>query len=109
MASDAAWGVRTRSTGEILDDAWRLALADAPLLAGLSGLFNVPAAVVLLLLLCQPSITDHAWFLPALAAALLPLTGIGSGACQEALRRRMSGTPPRLGPCLAAAFQRGWE
>ena len=37
--------IRPRTTGQILDDAWRLALADAPLLLTLSSLFSVPVFV----------------------------------------------------------------
>ena len=55
MALDAGVEVRPRSTGEILDDAWRLVLADAPLLLTLSSLFTAPAVFVWLLLLTQPA------------------------------------------------------
>src|SRR5207302_8058256 len=91
------------------DDAWRLALADAPLLLALSALFAVPAAVAVLLLLTRPtpeSALDRC-ALPALAALLLPLTGLGSGACQELFRRRTAGERVTLGRCLRAALRRG--
>ena len=94
-----------------MDDACRLALADAPLLLALSGLFTVPAACVSLLLLAQPQ--PVAWearaVLPALAALLLPLTGLGSGACQDLLRRRAEGEPVALGGCLVRALRRGLD
>ena len=97
--------IRPRTTGELLDDAWRLALADYPWLGLLSGLFLVPFFCVVLLLLTRP--TPEGWalkpLLPALAALLLPLTGLGSGACQELLRRRVGGRPARAAGCLAAA------
>jgi hypothetical protein len=85
MATDTTIDLRPRSAGEVLDDAWRLALAEAPLLLALSGLFAVPAAVALLLLLTRPapeSPLDRA-ILPALVALLIPLTGVGSAACQR--------------------------
>src|SRR5262249_11173447 len=91
MPTDAMIASRPRPAGEVLDDAWRLALADAPPLLALSGLFAVPAAAVLLILLTRPapeSLVGRC-LLPALAALLLPLTGLGSGACQEWLRRRV--------------------
>jgi hypothetical protein len=101
--------VRPRSTGEILDDAWRLYLAHAPQLLALSGLFLTPAAVALLLLLALPAPPAFPTnlLLPAVTAALLPLTGLGSGACQEAFRRLAEGRPVELLPCLGAALRRG--
>ncbi len=101
--------VRPRRTGEILDDAWRLALSDLPLLLALSGLFLLPAVGLFLWLLTQPP-PDALWarlLLPALAAGLLLLTGLGSGACQEAFHSWAEEHPPRLGECLAAACKRG--
>jgi hypothetical protein len=101
--------LRPRTTGEVLDDAWRLALADAPLLWALSGLFVVPAASALLLLFTRPapeSLFDR-FLLPAFAALLLPLTGVGSGACQELFRRRVGGERVTLTACLRAALRRG--
>jgi hypothetical protein len=103
--------IRPRTTGELLDDAWRLALADYPWLALLSGLFLVPFFCVVVLLLTRP--TPEGWavkpLLPALAALLLPLTGLGSGACQELFRLRAEGKPVRPGPCLGGAVRRGLE
>ncbi|HXG10662.1 MAG TPA: DUF4129 domain-containing protein [Gemmataceae bacterium] len=101
--------VRPRTTGEILDDAWRLYLAHAPQLLALSGLFRVPAAVVLLLLLAGPvpEASTARWLLPALAATLLPLTGLGSGACQEACRRLAEGKPIELAACLVGGLRHG--
>jgi hypothetical protein len=103
--------IRPRTAGEVLDDAWRLALANAPLLLALSGLFNVPAAVALLLLLTQapPSGLVPPLLLPALTAALLPLTGLGSGACQEVFRLQAEGKPVGLGVCLRGALARGLD
>jgi hypothetical protein len=103
--------VRPRTTGEILDDAGRLYLAHAPQLLALSGLFTAPAAVVLLLLLTQPAPSSAVGqlLLPALAAALLPLTGVGAGACQEAFRRVAEAKAPALLPCLAAGLRRGLD
>jgi hypothetical protein len=109
MASDAQVDVRPRTTGEILDDAWRLYLADAPLLWCLSGLFTVPAAVALLMLLTQPVPAN--WLvrclLPMLTAGLLPLTGLGAGACQEVFRRRAEGKSASLDECLRATLRLG--
>lgn len=108
MSGDDPRELRPRTTGEVLDDAWRLALADAPALLALSGLFAVPTFVVLLLLLTWPAPANLLvrLALPALAALLLPLTGLGSGACQELLRRRLEGTRVRLGGCLRVALGR---
>src|SRR5262249_29206142 len=90
-------------------DAWRLALADAPLLLSLTGLFAVPAFAVLLLLLTRPTPDALAerLLLPAVTAVLLPLTGIGSGASQELLRRRADGRRVTLGVCLWGGLRRG--
>jgi hypothetical protein len=100
--------IRPRSAGEILDDAWRMVLGDAPLLLALSALFNVPAAVAVLVVLTQARPESLVWrlLLPAAAACLLPLTGLGSGACQEAFRRRAEGKPVGLGGCLGGALGR---
>jgi hypothetical protein len=111
MASAVPIEVRPRTAGEILDDAWRLYLADAPLLLALSGLGTVPCALVVLLLLTQPK-PGAGWqqgMLPALAAAALLATGLSSGACQAALRGRAEGRPPMLGSCLRAALRRGGD
>jgi hypothetical protein len=110
MGSEGAAEVRPRSTGEILDDAWELALADAPRLLLLSGLFQVPAFCVVLLLLARPAPEGIGQVvLPALAALLLPLTGLGSGACQELLRRRAEGKQAHASACLLDALRRGPE
>src|SRR5262245_38740422 len=97
--------IRARTSGEILDDACRLVLADAWLLLGLPSLFCVPAAVGLLLLVAEPA---ERWGLlaPAAAAGLLPLTGLASGACQAAFRKRSDGKTPVLGQCLGAGCRR---
>jgi hypothetical protein len=108
LANEEAVEVRPRTTGEILDDAWRLALADAPLLLVLNGLFLVPALAVLLLLLTQPVPAGAARIvLPLLAAVLIPLTGVGSGACQELFRLRAERKPVKAMACLGAALRRG--
>jgi hypothetical protein len=108
--ADAGVDLRPRSTGEILDDAWRLALADAPLLVLFSALFLVPAFCVVLLLLARPAPAGASGLLlPALAAVLLPLTGIGSGACQELFRRRLEGQEAGAMDCLRAALRHGLE
>src|SRR4051812_48459032 len=111
MASGAPLLTRPRSAGEILDDAWRLVFADFPLLFALAGLFLVPFFAVLLLLLAVPR--PEGWLLrgaiPALAALLGVVTGIGSGACQEVFRRRAEGAVPEFGDCLKAALRRGFD
>jgi hypothetical protein len=111
MSAEAAAAIRPRTTGEILDDAWRLTIADAPFLLLLNGLFLVPACTVLLLLLGLPAPKTLAlqFILPAAAVVLLPLTGLGSGACQEWFRVRADGKAPRLLACLTAAFRRSLE
>jgi hypothetical protein len=101
--------VRPRNTGEILDDGWRLYLGNLSLLLALTGLFILPAAGVALWLAAGPA-PEAGWaraLLPALAALLFPLTGLASGACQEAFHVRAEGHAPRLGRCLAAAGRRG--
>ncbi len=108
--ADATVDLRPRSTGEILDDAWRLVLADVTPLALFSALFLVPAFCAVLLLLARPELAGPGrLLLPALAAVLLPLTGVGSGACQELFRRRVEGSPAGALPCLAAALRHGLE
>ncbi len=106
---EAAAVVRPRTTGELLDDAWRLYFADAPALLLLSGLFLAPAFAALLLLIGLPAPSNAILSLPAplLTLALLVLTGVGSGACQEWLRARAEGRTPSPAGCLAAAFRRG--
>ena len=116
MPSDAILDIRPRTTGEILDDAWRLYAADGAQLLLLLGVFHVPAFCVVLLLVTYlpadpPSVGDGLirLALAAACAALLPLTGIGSGACQEFLRRRAENEPAHLRTCLRAALRRGIE
>jgi hypothetical protein len=101
--------IRPRSAGEILDDAWALVFADAPALLALSGLFTVPLATVLLLLLTLPEAMTEPYplLLPALFALLLPLTGLGSGACQAWFRARSEGRAISLTGCVIAALRRG--
>jgi len=109
MPGEGRLDIRPRTTGEILDDAWRLALADAPLLLAMSALFLLPVGAILLLLLANPRPENllARCGLPAALALLLPMTGLGSGACQELFRRRAEGIPVTLLGCLAAAFRRG--
>ncbi|HEY7152921.1 MAG TPA: DUF4129 domain-containing protein [Gemmataceae bacterium] len=102
--------IRPRTTGEVLDDAWRLALADAPSLLLFNTLFLVPTFLVLLLLLAVPvpaGIVQVA--LPAAAAVMLSLTGLASGACQELFRRRIAGGPVIVRDCLMSALRHGLE
>jgi hypothetical protein len=107
---EPAIDLRPRSTGEVLDDAWRLALADLPVLLALNALFLVPAFAALLLLLGRPAHTGLAGLLwPALTATLVALSGLGSGACQEWLQRRLEGAPDRALRCLGGALRRGLE
>jgi hypothetical protein len=108
MAENQAVDLRPRTVGEILDDAWRLALADAPVLLFFGALFLVPAFAVILLLLAWPAPAGpHHALLPAAAALLLALTGVGSGACQELFRRRAEDRPAPAGACLTAALRQG--
>src|SRR6516165_3889472 len=105
---DSLVDLRPRTCGEILDDAWRLVLADAPLLLLFSSLFLVPAFAALLLLLARPAASGLQQFLwPGLVAFLLPMTGLGSGACQELYRCRAEQMPVHLGACLKATLHRG--
>jgi hypothetical protein len=106
----AAVEARPRTAGEVLDDAWDLALGDRGALLLLGGLFDVPAAAALLLLLGRPAEGGPLRpLLPALAALLWPLTGVGSGACQEWFLCRARGQAPGVGRCLIAALRRGHE
>jgi hypothetical protein len=109
MASRPHQEARPRTVGEILDDAWRLCRDDAPLLLAASGLFFVPALCLLLIVLTEPFPTPGAWryVWPALAAALLPLTGLGAGAYQEAFHLWTEDRPATLGRCLHATLRRG--
>jgi hypothetical protein len=111
MASDGTAAARPRTTGEILDDAWRLYLADVPALLFLSGTFLAPAFAAFLWILARPSPPGAAgrWLAPAGVAALAALTGLGSGACQEFFRRRSEGRPAGVVGCLAASLRRGPE
>src|SRR5690349_3477085 len=108
MPSDGLLDVRPRTTGEILDDAWRLALAHAPQLLLLHGLFAVPAFSLLLLALTLPAARGGEGFLWAfLAACAVPLTGIGWGACQEWCHRRSQQQSVHVRECLSAALRKG--
>src|SRR5579872_6144014 len=101
MASAPSLEIRPRTTGEILDDAWRLYLADAPRLLFLHGLFHVPAFALLLILLAAPPSSATGRPLLALAVALLlSLTGLGSAAVQERLRRLAEHRDPSIRECL---------
>jgi hypothetical protein len=107
MASDVIAEARPRTSGEILDDAWRLYFADAPPLLFLSGAFLAPALAGVLFLLAGPATAPAGrWLLAAGVAFLAALTGPGSGACQEYFRRRSEGRPPGVRTCLAAALRR---
>jgi hypothetical protein len=108
MPVSAHQEARPRSTGEILDDAWFLYLAQAPLVLAACGLFLVPAAAALILVFTQP-FQAYPWtrlLLPALAAFLLPLVGLGAGACQEAFHLGTEERPVTLGRCLGEALRR---
>lgn len=109
MASVQALEIRPRTTGEILDDAWRLYFADAPRLLLLHGLFYVPALSVFLLLVASPPPASLflRWLPPFVAALLLPLSGLSSGALQERLRRLAEGRDARPTECVGAALRRG--
>jgi hypothetical protein len=108
MASAAQNEVRPRTAGEILDDAWRLYLANGPLLLALSSVFAAPLCITLFCLLTGP-MPASVWqrlLWPALAAVAVLLSGLGSGACQEFFRRAADGAQPTLGECLGASLQR---
>src|SRR5580698_9788998 len=97
MASAQSLEIRPRTTGEILDDAWRLYFADAPRLLFMHALLYVPALSALLVLAASPP--PQSWYVrwlpPFVAALLLPLTGISSGAIQERFRRLAEGRDAR--------------
>jgi hypothetical protein len=110
MAPAQSLEIRPRTTGEILDDAWRLYLADAPRLLLLHGLFHVPAFSLLLVLAAtQPTSLAVRLLLTFVAALALPLTGLGSGAVQERLRRLAENHDAPLAECVGAALWRGLE
>jgi hypothetical protein len=99
--------VRPRSAGEILDDGFRLYFAAGPLLLSLTGLFVLPTVVALLFVLTGRPAGPTALAWSAAAAALLPLTGLGAGACQEAFHLWAEGDQPGIKQCLTAACRRG--
>ena len=101
--------VRPRTTGELLDDAWRLYFADAPMLLLFSGVFLAPAFGALLLAAALPVPADPLLrlLMPLLPLILLVLTGLGSGACQEWFRARSEGKSASFTKCLNAAGRRG--
>src|SRR5262249_45951470 len=103
--------IRPRTTGEIVDDAWRLYLADAPTLLALSSLFNIPAAVAFLWLITQVNTVSwvEGMLVAALFATLLPATGVGSAACQHAFRCRADNQAVSVRTCLMAALPRGLQ
>jgi hypothetical protein len=109
MAAQGAALVRPRTTGELLDDAWRLYFADAPVLLLFSGVFLAPAFGALLLLVALPAPAHPVLRLlaPLLPLTLLVLTGLGSGACQEWFRARAEGKSASFTSCLNAAGRRG--
>ncbi|MBL8793373.1 MAG: DUF4129 domain-containing protein [Planctomycetia bacterium] len=104
-----ALDIRPRTTGEILDDAFRLFWADAPVLLALSSVFLMPALLVVLLQVGWPAGESllRPMLLAAALATALPLTGLASAACQEVLRRRAEGQRATLGSGLRAAFTGG--
>jgi hypothetical protein len=108
MASDGTAAARPRTSGEILDDAWRLYFADPPSLLLLSGMFLTPAFAGFLYVVARPAPSGVAgrWVLAAVAAALAILTGLGSGACQEYFRRHSEGRRAGVWTCLSAALRR---
>ncbi len=109
MSAEGAAVIRPRTTGELLDDAWRLYIADAPVLLLLSGVFLAPAFGALLLLAALPAPSGAVSRLlpPLLPLPLLVLTGLGSGACQEWLRARAEDKAPSFIGSLTAAWRRG--
>ncbi|MBV9122908.1 MAG: hypothetical protein JO112_06110, partial [Planctomycetes bacterium] len=111
MASADKVEIRPRTTGEILDDAWRLYLSNVPLLLALSGLFTVPLATTLLLLLTLPRPENLVlqFVLPVLTALALPITGLASGACQAAFLRLAEGEAAGLKSCWGAALRQGLD
>jgi hypothetical protein len=105
MNEDRPDRVRPRSTAEVLDDGWEIVLADGPALLALNLPFQAAAFACLLWLLGRPAPEGlDAWLWPLVCAVLLPLTGLGSGACQERLCRRAEGRPGSLLVCWLAAL-----
>ena len=94
--------IRPRTTGEILDDAWRIYLADAPILLALTALFLVPVAIGLLLLLLLPRFDNPLlrWLVCLPVAMLLPLIGLASASCQQVFLFRSRGEDVSLFRCL---------
>ncbi len=109
MSAEGAAVIRPRTTGELLDDAWRLVIADAPALLLLSGAFLAPAFAAFVLLAGLPAPANPALRLlpPLVPLILFVLTGVGSGACQEWLRACAETRKPSLAGCLVAAFRLG--
>ena len=108
MSTQLSVEVRPRSTGEILDDAWRLYVADAPLLLAIAGVFVAPGLLGFLWLISHPR-PEALWLqilLPALVAALVLLSGLGAPAFICAFRIRAVGESPSITTCLRAAFRR---
>src|SRR5262249_46809296 len=92
MVSRSEIDIRPRTTGEIMDDAWRLCLSDSLGLWLLAGMFHIPLAILVLLLVTGRPESVLIKFLVPIGAALAVLwTGIGAGACQELFRRRPEG------------------
>ena len=110
MSAEGAAVVRPRTTGELLDDAWRLYFADAPVLLLFSGVFLAPGVRRSLAILLAGFPRQHPALRllpPLLPLALLVLTGLGSGACQEWFRPRAERRNRLFTNCLNAAFRRG--
>lgn len=111
MASASPLVIRPRSAGEILDEACELYRAELPLLLVLSALFHAPALTALLLLVTLPApesvFLRIAW--PVAAGLLLTMTGLGSGASQEALRRLADAEKPQGLACVRATLRRGLD
>jgi len=87
--------IRPRSTGEVLDDAIALFLGDFSFHLATSLVFLAPAAVSLLILLCNPR--PESIFLkllwPAVTTLLLIGAGLCSALCQDVFQRRSRGEP----------------
>lgn len=112
MPSDNEVEIRPRTTGEIMDDAWRLYLSNGPTLLLLSTLFQAPLAMLVLILITTrpPENFLAQLVLPAVTALAVPLTGLGSGACQAAFHVWSEGLFPQgipLWACLRSAWRNG--